>query len=175
MSDIKYNIILLINHKNLIRVHDSINSEVDKIKAQLDKNKYDKNAILEEIQKLNKTITKFDSKCNKMMRSIKRNEEAKSILLNMIKIFFITLLIITIIVLSITGIVSFFVIRNQRRYYILHEEHSQDNIDVEKRNHYNNEINRIKAKNEETDSTDRKKIVSNESSKDKKTELESSN
>ena len=45
MSDIKYNIILLINHKNLIRVHDSINSEVDKIKAQLDKNKYDKNAI----------------------------------------------------------------------------------------------------------------------------------
>ena len=175
MSDIKYNIILLINHKNLIRVHDSINSEVDKIKAQLDKNKYDKNAILEEIQKLNKTITKFDSKCNKMMRSIKRNEEAKSILLNMIKIFFITLLIITIIVLSITGIVSFFVIRNQRRYYILHEEHSQDNIDVEKRNHYNNELNRIKAKNEETDSTDRKKIVSNESSKDKKTELESSN
>ena len=45
MSDIKYNIILLINHKNLIRVHDSINSEVDKEKEQLDKNKYDKNAI----------------------------------------------------------------------------------------------------------------------------------
>ena len=130
---------------------------------------------MEEIQKLNSTITKFDSKCNKMIRSIKRNEEAKSILLNMIKIFFITLLIITIIVLSITGIVSFFVIRNQRRYYILHEEHSQDNIDVEKRNHYNNELNRIKAKNEETDSTDRKKIVSNESNKDKKTELEISN
>ena len=109
------------------------------------------------------------------MSSIKRNEEAKSILLNMIKIFFITLLIITIIVLSITGIVSFFVIRNQRRYYILHEEHSQDNIDVEKRNHYNNELGTIKAKNEETDSTDRKKIVFNESNKDKKTELESSN
>ena len=46
MSEIKYNIILLINHKNLIRVHDSINSEVGKIKAQLDKNKYDKNAII---------------------------------------------------------------------------------------------------------------------------------
>ena len=155
-------------------MHDSINSEVDKIKTQLDNNKYDKIKIMEEIQKLNSTITKFDLKCNEMMHSLKRNEEAKNILLNMIKIFFIVLLIITIITLSITGIVSFFVIRSQRRYYILHEEQSQDNIDVENGKHHNNELDKIKSKIGETESTDRKKIITNESNKDKKTEIESS-
>ena len=175
MSNVKYNIILLIKHKNLIREHDSINSEVDKIKAQLDKNKYDKNTIMEEIQKLNSTITKFESKCNEMMHSIVRNEETKNILLNLIKIFFITLLIITIIALSIIGIVSFFVIRSQRRYHILHEEKSQDNIEVENGKPYINELGRIKAKNVETDSTDRKKIISKISNEDKKTEIENNN
>jgi Fe2+ transport system protein B len=175
MSNVKYNIILLIKHKNLIREHDSINSEVDKIKAQLDKNKYDKKTIMEEIQKLNSTITKFESKRNEMMHSIVRNEETKNILLNLIKIFFITLLIITIIALSIIGIVSFFVIRSQRRYHILHEEKSQDNIEVENGKPYINELGRIKAKNVETDSTDRKKIISKISNEDKKTEIENNN
>ena len=175
MLNIKYNIILLIKHKDLIRAHDSINSEVNNIKTQLDKNKYDKNKIMEEIHKLNKTMTKFDSKCKEMMNSIKRFEQTKNIFLNMIKIFFIILLVIMIVVLLIIGIVSFFIIRSQRRYHILHEEHSQDNIDNEDGKHYNNELDRIKVKNEETDSTDRKKIITNESNKEKKTEIESNN
>ena len=173
MSNIKYNIILLIKHKDLIRTHDSINSEVNKIKTQLDENKYDKNKIMEEINKLNKTLTKFDSKYKEMIHSIKSFEQIKNIILNMIKIFFIVLLIIIIVVLLIIGIVSFFVIRSQRRYHILHEEHSQDNIDIEDGKQYNNEFDRIKAKNEEANSTDRKKIITNESNKEKKTEIDS--
>ena len=158
MSKVKYNIILLIKNKALVRTHDSINSEVNKIKTKLDENKYDKNKIMEEIHKLNSTITKFDSKCNEMMRYVMKFEETKKILINMLKIFFIILLIIIIVVLSITGIVSFLVIRSQRRYHILHEEHSQDNIDLENGNNYNKELDRIKVKNGETDSTDRKKL-----------------
>ena len=175
MSDIKYNIILLSKYKGLIREYDSINSEVNKIKEQLNKNKYDKSTIVEEIQKLNNTISKFDSKCNEVMHSIKKNEETKNIFLNMIKIFFIVLLIITIIILSITGIVSFFIIRSQRRYHILHEEQSQDKIDIGNGNYYNKETDKIKVKNEEIDSTDRKKVLSKGSKEDKKTEIESSN
>ena len=95
--------------------------------------------------------------------------------MNTIKIFFIILLIIIIIAVFIIGIVSFFVIKSQRKYHILHEEKSQDNIDVENGKNYNNELNRIKAKIGEEDSTDRKKIISNESNEDKKTELQSSN
>ena len=93
----------------------------------------------------------------------------------MIKIFFIIILIITILVLSITGIVSFFVIRSQRRYHILHEEQSQDKIDIGDRKYYNKETDRIKVKNEETDSTDRNKVLSKGSNEDKKTEIETSN
>lgn len=171
MSNIKYNIILIIKHKDLIRAYNSISSEENKIQTQLNENKYDKNKIVEEIYKLNSTITKFDLKCSEMMRSIKKFDRTKKIIFNMIKIFFIILLVIIIVVLLIIGIVSFFVIRSQRRYHILHEEHSQDNIEDEK--HHNNERDRIKE-NTETDS-DRKKISSNESNEDKKTEVESSN
>ena len=172
MSNIKYNIILIIKHKDLIRAYNSISSEENKIQTQLNENNYDKNKIMEEIYKLNRTITKFDLKCSETMRSIKKFDKTKKIIFNMIKIFFIILLVIIIVVLLIIGIVSFFVIRSQRRYHILHEEHSQDNIEDEK--HHNNELDRIKEKNSETDS-DRKKISSNESNEDKKTEVESSN
>jgi len=171
MSNIKYNIILKIKHKDLIRAHNSINSEVNKIKTQLEENKYDKNKIMEEIHKINKTMTKFDSKCNNMMNHIKRFDKTKKILLNMIKIFLIILFVIIIVVLLIISIVSFFVIRSQRRYHILHEEQSQDNIDVEDGRHYNNEFDKIKVKNEEAGSTDRKKIITSESSQEKKNRI----
>lgn len=168
ISNIKFNVILLVKHKNLIRLNDSINSEVGKIKTQLDENKYDKEKIMVEIQALKSNISKFDSKCNEMIHSIKRFEEAKEIILNTIKIFFIILLIITIIALLIIGIVSFFVIKSQRKYHILHEEQSQDNIDIENGKNYNNELNRIKAKIGETDSTDRKKLYLTRQTKIKK-------
>ena len=175
MLNIKFNVILLVKHKNLIRVYHSINSEIGKIKTELDKNKYDKDKIIEEIQTLNSTILKFETKCNEMMHTIQGFEKNKKMLLNTIKIFFIILLIIIIIAVFIIGIVSFFVIKSQRKYHILHEEKSQDNIDVENGKNYNNELNRIKAKIGEEDSTDRIKIISNESNEDKKTELQSSN
>ena len=81
MLNIKFNVILLVKHKNLIRVYHSINSEIGKIKIELDKNKYDKDKIIEEIQTLNSTISKFESKCNEMMHTIKGFEKNKKIFL----------------------------------------------------------------------------------------------
>ena len=174
MSNIKYNVLLLSRFKGLKRNYDSIKKQINYTKNKLDENNYNKTQIIEEIFYLNKTITKFDNDCYSINHAYITFDKTKILLINMIKVFFVTLFIIIIVIFIIIGIISFFVIRMQRRYYILHEENSQDSFSIEKGKYSNNEHDKTTQKNKKENSSSRKvsikPILSNNILNSEKTE-----
>ena len=104
---------------------------INEIQEELNKDKYDKEKIIENIKTLNENIKKFNIKYKTANNLYYEFEKLKISFLNFVKLFFIILLIVVIVVLSIIGIASFFVIKSQRKYYILKEEislHDEQNI-----------------------------------------------
>ena len=145
MKDIKFNIIIKVKYRNLIEKKNILEKEINEMKEKMGKKNYDKNEIIQELNKLKNSIIKFDEKCDKFINVYNKNEELKNVFINMIKVFFITIFIVIIIALAIIGIVSFFVIKRQRRYYKLEEEITHiDQLEEGKK--YNNELIQIKNK-----------------------------
>ena len=145
MKDIKFNIILKIKYKNLIEKKNLFEKEINEMKEKMGKKNYDKNEIIQELNELKNSIIKYDEKCDKFFNVYNKNEDLKNVFMNMIKVFFITIFIVIIIVLAIIGIVSFFVIKRQRRYYKLEEEITHID-ELEEGKKYNNELTQIKNK-----------------------------
>ena len=160
MKNIKFNIFLKIRYKNLVKEHNKIERNIGKMEEKLNSNNYDKNEMLEDIKDLNKSLTTYEHKCDKVIYIFNQNEKTKNVFMNILKTFFLTLLITIIIVLIIISIVSLFIIKRQRKYYILEEENSIDRIvDAEKKN---NEFNQIKIKNENSN------VITTENSSERK-------
>ena len=156
MKNIKYNIILKIKYKNLQKKHNKIEKKIGKIKELLNSNNYNKNEILEDIRELNKSLTKFEYKCNKAIHAFYKGEKVKTILNNLLKVFFITLFITIFLLLIVIVIISIFIIKRQKNYYALDEESSK--VDIIKEEGRNNISESIKIKNKKTneDSSERK-------------------
>ena len=156
MKNIKYNIILKIKYKNLQKKHNKIEKKIGKIKELLNSNNYNKNEILEDIRELNKSLTKFEYKCNKAIHAFYKGEKVKTILNNLLKVFFITLFITIFLLLIVIVIISIFIIKRQKNYYALDEESSK--VDIIKEEGSNNISESIKIKNKKTneDSSERK-------------------
>ena len=131
MKDITMNIVLRIRFREIKRVYNNIEIKIKEIQEELNKDKYDKEKIIENIKTLNENIKKFNIKYKTANNLYYEFEKLKISFLNFVKLFFIILLIVVIVVLSIIGIASFFVIKSQRKYYILKEEislHDEQNI-----------------------------------------------
>ena len=156
MKNIKYNIILKIKYKNLKKKHKKIVKKIEKIKELLNSNNYNKNEILEDIKELNKSLTKFEYKCNKAIHAFYKGEKVKTILNNLLKVFFITLFITIFLLLIVIVIISIFIIRRQKKYYALDEESSKVDIINEEGSNNTSESIKINNKKANEDSSERK-------------------
>ena len=156
MKNIKYNIILKIKYKNLKKKHNKIVKKIGKIKELLNSNNYNKNEILEDIKELNKSLTKFEYKCNKAIHAFYKGEKVKTILNNLLKVFFITLFITIFLLLIVIVIISIFIIRRQKKYYALDEESSKVDIINEEGSNNTSESIKINNKKANEDSSERK-------------------
>ena len=155
MKNIKYNIILKIKYKNLKKKHNKIVKKIGKIKELLNSNNYNKNEILEDIKELNKSLTKFEYKCNKAIHAFYKGEKVKTILNNLLKVFFITLFITIFLLLIVIVIISIFIIRRQKKYYALDEESSKVDIINEEGSNNTSESIKINNKKANEDSSER--------------------
>ena len=122
MEKITMNIVLKLKFKGLIRDKKSLEQDISKIKEKIDKKDNDNQTIIEGINSVNQDIKYFNHKYNKINQLYNQYENVKESFSNFIKVFFIVLFIIVVIALSLIGIISFFVVKNQRKYYKLQEE-----------------------------------------------------
>jgi predicted PurR-regulated permease PerM len=122
MQFVKYNIFLRARYRDVNKIRDIIEKQISKIQETINTNKYDKNAVINEIKELNVNIERFEKKCNKAINIYNYNKKLGEIIVDFLKVFFTTMFIIIIIGLIVIGIVSFFVIKRQRKYYKLKEE-----------------------------------------------------
>ena len=128
MENITMNIILKISLRQLNRLYENIEKKYIFIKQELTKEKYDNQQLMNEIELLSENMKNFKKKYYSINESYNNFEDIKESLSNFIKLFFIVLFIIIVVVLTIIGIGSFFVIKSQRKYYKLQEEVSFRNI-----------------------------------------------
>lgn len=162
MKNINYNILLKIRYKELERYYKTVETKFVEIQKALKETNYEKEKVKNNIKLLDSDIHTFEKKYKTTRRIYFEFERTKAYLLHFLKIFFICLFVAVIIIMAIVGIVSFFVVRNQRRYYKLQEEYSfnTDQKEMNKDSINTNDIN-SKSKEEQTDSRNSKiKIVS---------------
>lgn len=162
MKNIDYNILLKIRFKELERCYKTVKTKFGEIQKELNEPNYDKENVKNNIKLLDSDFHVFDKKYKATRSLYFEFERTKAYLYHFFKIFFICLFVAVIIIMAIVGIVSFFVIRSQRRYYKLQEEYSfnTDQKDLNKSPTDSSDIN-SKPKEEQTDSRNSKiKIVS---------------
>ena len=171
MKNINYNIILKIKYKDLERCYKTVETKFGEIQKELNETYYEKEKARNNIKLLDSDIYTFEKKYKETRSLYFEYERTKAYLLHFLKMLFICLFLAVIIIMAIIGIVSFFVVRNQRRYYKLQEEYSfnTDQKELNKESTGNkNDINTL-PKEEQTDSRNTKiKIISsnNPSSQD---------
>ena len=170
MKNINHNILLKIRYKELERYYKTVETKFVEIQKELKKTNYEKEKVRNNIKLLDSDIHTFEKKYKATRSLYFEFERTKAYLLHFLKIFFICLFVAVIIIMAIVGIVSFFVVRNQRRYYKLQEEYSfnTDQKELDKDSINTNDIN-PKPKEEQNESRNSKiKIVSsnNPSSQD---------
>ena len=120
---ITLNFFLLSRINELNRLHKKIEEQLFLgIQEEINKENYDKEKISEKIKDLNKQIHDFEKKYNKTNKMFYKSEGVKQIIINYIKVFFIVLIILSIIVIFLICIGSFFILKHQRKYYKLKEE-----------------------------------------------------
>ena len=167
MSNIKYNILLIMRYKGLQITRNSLERQYAYIKKKLNENG-DNQKILNDIDRLNEDAIEFDKKCDRTNNAFYESEKAKIYIIKVIKKFLLYFSIFIIILFLIIGIITYFVIKSQR-YHALKEENSEDD-ELEGGKHSNSQTVIIKQRNEEDFSTSRKfkKKSKSNISKDKK-------
>jgi flagellar biosynthesis/type III secretory pathway M-ring protein FliF/YscJ len=155
LGGIKYNFIFLIKFNKLKKENKVIEKQISQIYNELNSTICDKNKINKELDALNKTLSKFDKKCNKIVHDYNKFDMTKGNIIKMIKKFLSILIIITIIVFLIVGVISFFIVKKQKRYSRMREDYSQDdsNDNDEDRDFY-----KLKVKNSQNYSSSREKL-----------------
>ena len=128
MKTITLNIGLKVRLRELKRLFKQIEEKFINIQEEINKDIYRKEKIINDIGTLNIYMKKFKKKYNRTNQVYYEFEELKSSIAQFLKLFFIILSICVIIVLCIIGISSFFVMKNQRKYYKLKEEVSFSSI-----------------------------------------------
>ena len=146
MKDITLNIFLRVRFRELKRIHKNIELKILEIQEQLSKENYDNKQIIDKINLLDEDIKKFEKKYNKANKVYYEFEKVKSGFSEFFKLFFIILFICVVIVFCIIGIASYYVMKNQRKYYKLKEEVSFNTYQREMNKVINNNNNRIKDK-----------------------------
>ena len=122
MENITLNIFLRTRLRELIKKHKQIEEQMSEIQKNLYNESYDKEKMKENIFDLNHKMHIFERKYNKTNKLFYETEGLKQSLINYVKMFFIILAIISIVVIIIIGVVSYFVIKHQKKYYKLQEE-----------------------------------------------------
>ena len=144
MKDITINILLRIRFRELKRFYNNIELKVLEMQKQLSKEKYNSTKIIDEIDLLDQNLNKLEKIYNKVKSLYYEYEQFKYSFFNFIKLFFIILSISVLIILCIIGIGSYFVVKNQRKYYKLKEEISFNSY--QKQMNKKTNINRINEK-----------------------------
>ena len=169
METVKFNIFLKVRYKNLQRRYNNIRASIEKINNILVSNDYDISDVKERLYDLKKDIEKFDKKCNKTFDVFSKSEKIKSIIINLIKVFFLIIVIIIIVVLAIIAIISYFIMKRQKKYQTLQEEVTNiSGIEINVGNNINSPMDTLKEKNVE----ENKKKVIKKKKKIKKKEKE---
>ena len=171
MKGINYNIILKIRYKELERFYKTVEIKFGEIQKELNETNYEKEKVRNNIKLLDSDIHTFEKKYKATRSTYFEFERTKAYFLHFLKIFFICLFTAVIIIMAIIGIVSFFVVRNQRRYYKLEEEYSfnTEQKELNKESTDNNKDINTMSKEEQIDSKNVKiKVISsnNQSSQD---------
>ena len=145
MKGVKNNIFLKTKYQNINKTYSKIEIQLTKLQKQLNSSDYNKYVVLEELKVLNLTLAKFDKKCIQVMNLYHRNQKTNKAFKNIIKLFFITLFIIIILVMIIIGVISFYAIKRQIKYYALEEEVTTIE-DINKNKNDNYQIDIIKER-----------------------------
>lgn len=146
MKNINFNVILKIKYNELKRYYKNIETRIREIQNELKETNYEREKIIKNINLLDDNIDTFEKKYKTTKKSYFEFEKAKAFITHFLKIFFISLLISIIIVMAIIAIVSYFVMKNQRRYYRLQEEYSV-NTDQRELNRKTKDVNNINGNN----------------------------
>lgn len=170
MKNISFNILLKIRYKEVERCYKTVINKFMEIQNELKEANYERENVKKNIKLLDSDINTFEKKYRATKSLYFEFERTKNYLIHFLKIFFICLFVSVLIIMAIVGIVSYFVVKNQRRYYKLQEEYSfnTDQKELNKNSTNANDIN-SKPQDEQTDSRNSKiKIVSsnNPSSQD---------
>lgn len=143
---IKFNVILKVHINNLKNLNKKINLQISDIKNKLSNNNYDKNELFSDINILNENIKIFEKKFNTTIAIYDKFQNTKLIFGKFIKIFLISISIGIAAFIIIVFIITFIVVKRQRKYYILKEEVS---IEQEK-NTRNVNVNNLNKKDNNT-------------------------
>ena len=161
MKNIKYNIFLKLRYRIIKRNYIEVKNSFAKIKEILESKNYDNKQIKEKIIDLNRDIYKFNKRCNKALEVFSKNEEIKKVTLKLIKVFFLTALIIIIfiiIILAIIALFSFIIYKRQKIYHGLREETTNiSGVELKVSNDYKSSMDRIKEKNQAAEKNGTKK------------------
>lgn len=170
MKKITLNIILRIRFRELRRNYESITTQISELQNKLNETSYKNPQIIKEINILNDNINIFEKKYNETSSLYYQYERTKLYLYNFFKLFFTCLFILVIIIMVIIGIVSFFVVKSQRKYYKLQEEYSISNEgkEIDKKSNEDKIINDKLSEDQKLSRNDKVNIVysSNASSAD---------
>lgn len=105
LQKVKYNYFLLKKYRRLMKLREEFGEELEKVRDKIDSNVYEKDSILEQIEELNKKLDKYDAKCSSTSESYKNAEYFKNVMINMVKIFFITIFGTIALSLGIAGVI----------------------------------------------------------------------
>lgn len=130
MGDVKYNILLIIKYRILVSKHKHIMEKIDEIKASINAKNKSEEILLNNIYNLNEYIYSFNRNCHKTLKLYYYFDSLKNTILNLIKIFFLTLGILILLTLIISGIILFYYYKKRRNYSILQEEINQTNSEL---------------------------------------------
>ena len=145
MKNINFNVILKIKYNELKRYYQNIETQIVEIQNELKGTNYQRVKVIKNINLLDDNMNVFEKKYNTTKKSYYEFEKVKDLIKHFLKIFFICLLVSIIIIMAIIAIVSYFVVKNQRRYYQLQEEYSV-NTNEKELNKKTNDVNNINEK-----------------------------
>lgn len=156
VENLTLNVILKIRLRQLSRLYIEIERQYVYITRELTKEKYDNKQITNDIDLINKNMKNFKKEYNSLNESYYKFEEIKEYLSSFIKLFLLVLFIIIVVVFVLIAIGSFFVIKSQKKYYILREEISlskaqkisekNEGIDLNEKNNNSKNDNRFDPK-----------------------------
>lgn len=125
VNTIKYNIVLKMKYYEIRSKYTSISKTITLLQNLITENNWDQNnenKFNNEIQNFEKNYKRFKSLFTKFNKTCAYYDNLYKIIHDLLKLFFVALLIVIFIILAFVGIISFYVMRRQRKYYELKEE-----------------------------------------------------